>query len=119
MKKLTVEEIIETYDIKDGQESTMFYLQMDVLQLADIFENFVESSTRKYNINPSYSYSLPGYTWKARLKFTNIKLDFIKDTAKLASGKQLLLLLENNIRGGLSSVLSDRYVQSTSGVESY
>ena len=59
-----------------------------------------------------YSYSLPGYTWKAGLKLTNIKLDFIKDTAKLPSGKELLLLLENNIRGGISSVMGDRHVVS-------
>ena len=83
----------------------MLYLKMDVLQLADVFENFVESSTREYKINPLYSYSLPGYTWKAGLKLTNIKLDFIKD-------KELLLLLENNIRGGISSVMGDRHVQS-------
>ena len=57
----------------------MLYLKMDVLQLSDVFENFVESSTREYKINPLYSYSLPGYTWKAGLKLTDIKLDFIKD----------------------------------------
>ena len=90
----------------------MLYLKMDVLQLTDVFENFVESSTREYKINPLYSYSLPGYTWKAGLKLTNIKLDFIKDTAKLPSGEELLLLLENNIRGGISSVMGDRHVQS-------
>ena len=78
---------------------------MDVLHLADVFENFVESSSREYKINPLYSYSLSGYTWKAGLKLTNIKLDFIKD-------KELLLLLENNIRGGISSVMGDRHVQS-------
>ena len=61
--------------------------------------------TREYKINPLYSYSLPGYTWKAGLKLTNIKLDFIKD-------ENLLLLLENNIRGGISSVMGDRHVQS-------
>ena len=65
----------------------------------------MESSTREYKINPLYSYSLPGYTWKAGLKLTNIKLDFIKD-------KELLILLENNIRGGISSVMGDRHVQS-------
>ena len=83
----------------------MLYLKMDVLQLADVFENFVESSTREYKINPLYSYSLPGYTWKAGLKLTNIKLDFIKDN-------ELLLLLENNIRGVISSVMGDRHLQS-------
>ena len=78
---------------------------MGVLQLTDVFENFVESSTREYKINPLYSFSLPGYTWKAGLKLTKIKLDFIKD-------KELLQLLENNIRGGNSSVMGDRHVQS-------
>ena len=42
---------------------------MDVLQLADAFENFVQTSTEEYSINPLYSYSAPGYTWKAGLKF--------------------------------------------------
>ena len=52
------------------------------------------------------SYSLPGYTWKAGLKLINIKLDFIKDK------DLLLLLLENNIRGGISSVMGPRYIES-------
>ena len=52
---------------------------MDVLQLADVFENFVEKATLEYGINLLYSYSLPGYTWKAGLKLTNIKLEYIKD----------------------------------------
>ena len=52
-----------------------------------------------------YSYSLPGYRWKAGLKINKIKLDFIKD-------KELLLLLESNIRGGISSVMGPRYIES-------
>ena len=88
----------------------MLYLKLDVLQLADVFENFVEKSTLMYGINPLYSYSAPSYTWKAGLKMIKIKLDLIKD-------KHLLLLLENNIRGGISSVMSDRYVQSTSDMQ--
>ena len=83
----------------------MLYLKMDVLQLADVFKNFVEKSTLKYGINPLYSYPLSGYTWKAGLKLTNIKLDFMKD-------KAFLLLLGNNIRGGISSVMGPRYNES-------
>ena len=105
------QELIDKNKIKNGRELTMLYLKMDVRQLGDVFENFVESSTREYKINPLYSYSLPGYTWKAGLKLTNIKLDFIEDTHS-ASGKDLLLLLENNIRGGISSVMGDRFVES-------
>ena len=78
----------------------MLHLKLDVLQLTDIFENFVQTSTEEYGINPLYSFSAPGYTWKAGLKLTNKKLDFIKD-------KHLLLFLENNMRGGISSVMGD------------
>ena len=99
------QQLIGTYNITTAQELTELYLKMDVLQLTDVFENFVEKSTLEYGINPLYSYSLPGYTWKAGLKLTEIKLDFIKD-------KQLLLLLENNIRGGISSVMGPRFIES-------
>ena len=99
------QQLIDTYNITTAQELTELYLKMDVLQLTDVFENFVEKSTLEYGINPLYSYSLPGYTWKAGLKLTKIKLDFIKD-------KQFLLLLENNIHGGISSVMGPRLIES-------
>ena len=81
----------------------MLHLKMDVLQLADVFENVAEKSTLMYGNNPLYSYSAPGYTWNAGLKMTRIKLDCIKDTARLTSGKELFLFLENNMRGGISN----------------
>ena len=100
MKKLTEH---EKFNVKNGQELTMLYLKIDVLKLADVFENFVEKSTLEYSINPLYFYSLPGYTWKASLKITKVKLDFIKD-------KDLLRLLGNIIRRGISSVMETRYI---------
>ena len=83
----------------------VIFKKMDVPQLADVFENFVEKATLEYSINLLYSYSLPGYTWKAGLKITKIKLDFIKDS-------KLLLLLDIIIRGGISSVMGPRYIES-------
>ena len=62
------QQLIDTYNITTAQKLTELYLKMDVLQLTDVFENFVETSTLMYGINPLYSYSLPGYTWKAGLK---------------------------------------------------
>ena len=99
------QQLIDKYNITTPQQLTMLYLKMDVPQLTDVFENFVQTSTEEYGINPLFSFSAPGYTWKAGLKLTNIKLDFIKDT-------HLLLLLENNIPGGISSVMGDRIVES-------
>ena len=96
-------EITKTYNITTPQQLTMLYLKMDVLQITDVIENFVETSTLVYGINPLYSYSAPGYTWKAG--FTIVKLDYIKDG-------ELLLILENSIHGGLSNVLGDKHVKS-------
>ena len=73
--------------------------------LADVFEKFVKVSTKEYGINPLYCVSLPGYTFQCALKYTDIKLQTLQD-------KDLTLLIENNIRGGISSVMGDRYVKS-------
>ena len=81
------------------------YLKSDVILLADVFEKFIKISFDQFKINPLYCVSLPGYTWEAGLKYTNIKLQTLQD-------KDLILLLENNIRGGISSVMGDRYVKS-------
>ena len=62
-------------------------------------------SVNEFGINPLYCVSLPGYTWECGLKYTGINLKTLQD-------KDLILTLENNIRGGISSVMGDRYVKS-------
>ena len=98
-------EIIETFKIKTGKELTELYLKTDVVLLADVFEKFIKVSLNKFKINPFYCVSLPGYTWECGLKYTGINLQTLQD-------KDMILLLENNIRGGISSVMGDRYVKS-------
>ena len=98
-------EIIKLFNIKNGEELTRLYCKSDVILLADVFEKFVKVSTEEYKINPLYCVSLPGYTYQCALKNTNIKLQTLQD-------KDLTLLKENNIRGGISSVMGDRYIKS-------
>ena len=98
-------EIIKTFNIKDGEDLTRLYCKTDVILLADVFEKFVKVSTEEYKINPLFCVSLPGYTYQCALKYTDIKLQTLQD-------KDLILLIENNIRGGTSSVMGDRYVKS-------
>ena len=81
------------------------YCKSDVILLADVFEKFVKVSTKEDKINPLYCVSLPGYTFQCALKYTDIKLQTLQD-------KDLTLLLKNNIRGGICSVMGDRYVNS-------
>ena len=98
-------EIIKLFNIKDGEELTKLYCKSDVILLAVCFEKFVKVSFEEYGINPLYCVSLPGYTYQCALKYTNIKLQTLQD-------KDLILSLENNIRGGTSSVMGDRYFKS-------
>ena len=65
----------------------------------------VKVSSEEYRINPLYCVSLPGYTYQCALKYTDIKLQTLQD-------KDLILLIESNIRGGISSVMGHRYVKS-------
>ena len=98
-------EIIRKFNIKNGKELTELYLKSDVILLADVFEKFIKISVEEYGINPLYCVSLPGYTWQCGLKYTGINLQTLQD-------KDMILLLENNIRGGISSVMGDRYTKS-------
>ena len=97
--------IIDKFNIRNGEEITEIYLKSDVLLLACVFEKFIEISINPFDINPLYCVSLPGYTWQCGLNYTGINLQTLQD-------KDMILLLENNTSGGISSVMGDRYVES-------
>ena len=98
-------DFIKKIDIKNGEELTEIYLKSDVLLLACVFEKFIKVSVNEFGNNPLYCVSLPGYTWQCGLEYTGINLPSLRD-------KDMILLLENNIRGGISSVMGNRYVKS-------
>ena len=92
------------FNIKNGEELTQTYLKNDVL-LACVFEKFIKVSVNKNGNNLFNCVGLPSYTWQCGLKYTGINLQTLQD-------KDLNLTLENNIRGGMSSVMGDKYVKS-------
>ena len=98
-------EIIEIFDIKNGEELTEIYIKSDVLLLACVFEIFIKVSVIEFGINQLHCVSLPGYTWECGLKYTGINLQTLQD-------KDLILTLQNNIRGGIGSVMGDKNVKS-------
>ena len=83
------------------------YLKSDVIILAEIFEYLIKISIEEDGINPLYCVSLPGYTWQFEMKYADIEL-------KTLQYKDLILTLENNnnSRGGISSVMGNRYIKS-------
>ena len=90
---------------KNFKDYLMIYQKLDVLILADVFENFRELCLKYYEIDPAYCYSAPGLSWNAGLKFTGIELELITD-------KDMLDMFNEGIRGGFSGVLGKRYVEA-------
>ena len=93
-------EIVRIFDSKSGEHTTKLYFGKDVILLADVFEKSIKISIAEYGIIPLYCVSLPGCTWQCGMKNTDIKLRALQN-------KDMILLLENNIKGGISSVMDN------------
>ena len=98
-------QIIKLFNIKNGRELTQLYNKADVILLADIFEKFIKVSKTEFGINPLYHISLAGTTWSNGLKYTKIELELIKNI-------DLFQMFESGIRGGISGIFGDRYIES-------
>ena len=77
------------------------YNETDVLLLGDVFESFRNIWTENYELDPAHYYTAPGLAWDAALKITGVELELLSDI-------DMLLMVENGIRGGVSMV-SNRY----------
>ena len=58
------------------------YFKKDVLLLADVFERFISTFLKHYELDPCHYFSSPGLSWDAMLKMTKIELEKISDIDK-------------------------------------
>ena len=69
------------------------YNKVDVLQLADVFENCRDICLENYKFDAAWYYTSPGLVWDAMLKRTGATLELLTDV-------DMLLMFKNGIRGG-------------------
>ena len=80
------------------------YLKIDVLLLADVFENFRDLCISTYAIDPAHFITSPGLSFQSMLKYTSTKLQLLDDYEQI-------LFVEAGIRGGLVQATT-RYVKA-------
>ena len=72
------------------------YLKKDILLLADdVFEKFISTSLKNYNLDPCHYFSTPGLSWDPMSKMTKVELEKIIDP-------DIHLFIEKGMRGGIS-----------------
>ena len=91
----------KTFEMKNLEDYHNLYNQVDVLLLADVFENFRDICIKNYNLDPAHYYTAPGLAWDSALKVTKVELQLLSDM-------DMLLMVEKGIIGGVS-MISNRY----------
>ena len=94
----------KVFKCKKFKDYHELYLKVDTLLLADIFENFRNMCMNTYQLDPVHYFTAPGLSFDSLLKYTKIKLDYIKDV-------DIQLFIEKGIRGGISTIVH-RYAKA-------
>ena len=98
------QKVWKTFKLKNLEDYHNLYNKVDVLLLADVFENFRDICIKNYNLDLAYYHTAPGLAWDAALKVTEVKLELLSDP-------DILLMIEKGIRGGVS-MISNTYGKS-------
>ena len=94
---LMCEKIWDKFEMKNMAAYHNHYLKKYVLLLADVFDKFIVTSLKFYELDPYHYFSSSGVSWDAMLKMTGIKLAKISDIDKY-------LFIEKGSRGGISYI---------------
>ena len=85
------------FGFKNFRDFHNHYLKKDVLLLVDVFEKFISTCLKHYNLDPCHYFSLRGLSWDAMLKMTKVELEKIDNA-------DMHLFIEKGMRGGISYI---------------
>lgn len=88
------QQVRETFSCETLREYSDIYLKSHVLLLSDIFENFRNTYLKTYQLDPATFYTLPGLSWSAFLKYTEVEIQLLSDI-------DMIHFISNSIRGGI------------------
>lgn len=94
----------QKFNIKTLGEYSDLYLKIDVLLLADVFENFRKTCMSTHSLDPAHYFGAPGLSFDAMLKYTDVSIELFTDV-------DMLLFAEKGTRGGVSQI-NKRYVKA-------
>ena len=80
------------------------YLKKDFSVLADVFEKFIDTCLKFYQLDPCHYFSSPGLSWDAMLKMTRTRLEKFVDI-------DMYLLIEKGLTAGISYI-AKRYAKA-------
>ena len=69
----------KVFKMKYFKDYHELYNKVDVLLLADVFENFRNICLENYELDPAHYYTAPGLAWDAALKVTDVNLELLSD----------------------------------------
>ena len=101
---LTCEKIWNKFKMKNMDDYHDHYLKQDVVLLADVFEKFIKTCLKYYELDPCQYFSSPELSWDVMLKMTDAKLEKVSDIGKC-------LFIEKGSRGGISYI-AERYAKA-------
>ena len=101
---MVCEKIWNKFQMKNMGDYHDHYLKKYVLLLADVFEKFIDTCLKYYELDPCHYFSSPWLSWDAMLKMTCVKLEKISDIDQY-------LFIENRTKGEISHI-AERYAKA-------
>lgn len=72
-------ELWKHFNCKTLGEYSDLYLKIDVLLLADVFENYRDLCLSTYQLDPAFYYTVPGFSFDCMFKYKSMKLELLSD----------------------------------------
>ena len=87
-------------------------MQTHTAQWSDVFQNFRSLCLKEYQLDPAHFVSIPSLPLEAMLKITKAKIELFTD-------KNMVLMTEKGIRGGLTQVIKKHGIANNKHLPTY